>query len=379
MSGHVEECTDISICLPDLRGGGAERVCINLANEFVERGLKVDMVLMRNEGELASSLDRRVRVIDLDAPRPRHVLGPLVRYLRQARPEAVLANMWPLTILAVLARSLSRVRCRLVAVEHTTWSVADLAKRPRTRRFIKVTMNRLLPRADAVVGVSGGVSRDLEKFAGLKQESVSTVFNPVTDLGGNSEGGLPDSLDIWASGSHKRLLAVGTLKIQKDFPTLLEALALLPTNVPAHLLILGEGSERPRIEAHIQKLGLQEKVTLPGFVGDVSPVYKLADLFVLSSVSEGLPTVLIEALEQGTPVVSTDCRSGPREILEDGKYGTLVPVGDVEALAKAMDGALSLEHDREALKRRAQDFSVDKAADAYLDLLLPGWRNGAAE
>lgn len=359
----------IAIFLPDLRGGGAERVCINLANEFVARGLAVDLVVMRFQGELATKIDSRVHIIDLRAPRPRHVLLPLIRYFRQARPGSFLANMWPLTILSVLARSISRVNCRLVVVEHTTWSAARLAQRRRTRRLIVRTMRWLLPRADAIVSVSEGASRDLETFAGLATHSVATVYNPVSGLISPGQALLPDHLVGWASGPHKRLLAVGTLKSQKDYPTLLKAIAELD-GLNLQLLILGEGEERATLEAQIRELGLQRRVLMPGFVVDTAPVYARADLFVLSSVNEGLGNVIIEALEYGVPVVSTDCPSGPKEILENGRHGTLVPVGNVGALTSAIKDAVSRDHDREALRRRAEDFSIAKATDAYLDLLL---------
>lgn len=368
---EIHEPKLLAILLPDLRGGGAERVAVNLANAFVDRGIDVEMVVMRLQGELLAQLDQQVRVIDLGTPRPRHVLLPLIRYLRRSRPKAVLANMWPLTILAALARLLSRVRTRVVAVEHTTWSASRLAQRRKTRLSIKTTMRALLPRTDAIVAVSKGAAADLERFAGLRPGSVKVIYNPVTGARQATSTSLHGALAAWARGPHKRILAVGTLKAVKDFPLLLQAFARLCKTENARLLILGEGEERQRLEALIKELGLEQAVSLPGFIADTAAAYAHADLFVLSSTNEGLPTVIIEALEHGVPVVSTDCPSGPREILAGGQYGTLVPVADTEALASAMRQALAGQHDPEALKRRAQDFSVDKAADAYLDLLLP--------
>jgi glycosyltransferase involved in cell wall biosynthesis len=169
------------------------------------------------------------------------------------------------------------------------------------------------------------------------------------------------------------LLAVGTLKAVKRHDLLVRAFARMP-RADATLCILGEGQERAGLETLIGSLGLQDRVLLAGYQADPAPWYAHADLFVLSSDHEGFGNVLVEALEHGLPVVSTNCPTGPHEILEDGKYGRLVPVGDVDALARAMDKALSANHDREQLKRRALDFSVEKAADAYLDLLLPDWR-----
>lgn len=368
----------IDIFISNLRGGGAERVCLNLANEFAGRRLHVRLVLMRAEGELLLLLDPRVEVVELGAARVRNALWPLVRHLRQARPAALLANMWPLTFLTALARKLSGVDCRVVAVEHTAWSKTPQVKRPDVALALKASMKWMQPRLDALLAVSSGAADDLERFAGLPVGSVRVQYNPVvaTTLPADFS---ELSLDVsWLHGDQRRVIAVGSLKGAKDFPTLLRAFARLREQVDARLLILGEGDERPALEALIREVGLENSVELPGFVANPAPFYACADLFVLSSNHEGFGNVIVEALEQGTPVVSTDCPSGPREILEDGRYGTLVPVGDVEALARAMEEKLARAHDHEALKRRAQDFSVEKAADAYLDLLLPGWRERSA-
>ncbi len=367
----------LDILLPDLRGGGAERVCLNLANEFAGRGLPVRMVLMRAEGELLPLLDPRVEVVDLGVTRARNALWPLLRHLRQARPAALLANMWPLTFVAVLARVLARVDCRVVAVEHTTWSATPLLAARRTALSFKASMRWLQPRADALLAVSRGAADDLAQFAGLPPGSVQAQYNPIVARAPRVASNTPmDRETAWWHGSHRKLLAVGTLKADKDFPTLLRAFARLRQQVDARLLILGEGEERPALQALVHELGLEHAVELPGFVVDTAPYYARADLFVLSSTHEGFGNVIVEALDHGVPVVSTDCPSGPREILQDGKYGTLVPVGDVDALAQAMLAALHAPHDPAALKARARDFAVDTIADQYLDHLLPGWREG---
>lgn len=370
--------SSIDILLPDLRGGGAERVCLNLANEFASRGLPVRMVLMQAEGDLMSLLDPRVDIVDLGSARARNALWPLVRHLRQRRPAALLANMWPLTFLAVLARILSGAKCRVVAVEHIAWSHTPLVKRRRTAMAIKASMKWMAPRVDALLAVSRGAAEDLESFAGLPVGAVGVQFNPV--VGTAPPSVLPEpALDaVWLHGDHRRVIAVGSFKAEKDFPTLLRAFALLREQVNARLLILGEGDARHGLEALVKELGLEHAVELPGFVLDPAPYYARADLYAMSSALEGLPTVLIEALDHGVPVVSTDCPSGPREILQDGKHGTLVPVGDVDALARAMLDALQSTHDHAALQGRARDFAVDKIAAEYLDHLLPGWREWAA-
>jgi len=359
----------IAILLPDLHAGGAERVNVNLANSFVARGLAVDIVVMRSLGELLNQLDPRVRVVGLGAARIRNSLRPLRGYLRQVQPDAMLANMWPLPVVALCARALARCRTKIIGVAHTTWSRSELFANPLTRAHLKLSMRLFYPHLDGVVAVSDGAAADLCHISGLRRDRITTIYNPIvgSSFAGHAQTSVPAA---WSEGVHSKILAVGTLKPIKDYPTLLHALARLREAHDARLLILGEGEERSALESMVSSLGLGGSVFLPGFEMDPRPYYRAADLFVLSSTGEGFGNVVVEALEEGTPVVSTDCPSGPREILEDGKYGTLVPVGDVHALAKAMEDALAGEHDREALKRRAQDFTIEKAADAYLRLLM---------
>lgn len=367
--------TLLSIFLPDLRGGGAERVAVNLANSFIQRGYAVDMVLLSAEGDFLSDLHSKVNVVDLKVDRLRQVLFPLIRYLRQARPAVVLACMWPLTIAVVAARALSRVPTRLVVAEHTTWSRSELLKRPMVEWQVRNSMHWVFPAADGIVAVSQGAADDLARFANLEANAITCIYNPVV---GDAKPPAPEPLSPlgWWTGQHRKVLAVGTLKKVKDYTTLLNAFALLLQQVDARLLILGEGECRPALEAQVRQLGIDASVFMPGFVKDISPYYQQADLHVLSSTAEGFGNVIVEALAVGTPVVSTDCPSGPREILRDGEFGRLVPVGDAVALAGAMVESLAATHDTAALIERAQDFSIDKATDRYLELLFPQTTSG---
>lgn len=362
---------NISLLLPDLRGGGAERVAVNLANAFVQRGHSVDMVLLSAIGELVSELDPKVNIVDLKVSRLRSATFPLVRYLRRARPAVLLACMWPLTVLTILARVLSRMQTRVVVAEHTTWSRSELLSRFTVGWQVRASMNLFLPKADAIVTVSQGAADDLARFSGVDRSSISVIYNPVVGDAERQPDCPPDEPQGWCVGAHRRVLAVGTLKAIKDYATLLNAFALLRQRIDAHLLILGEGECRTALAAQAQELGISDSVFMPGFVKDLSPYYQHADLHVLSSTGEGFGNVIVEALAAGTPVVSTDCLSGPREILAGGKFGRLVPVGNVQALAEAMRESLASEHDCAALMARAQDFSIDKATDRYLELLLP--------
>lgn len=359
----------VSILMPDLHGGGAERVAVNLANALSARGYRVDIVLLRSSGELMDSLSPDVRVVSLDALRLRHALWPLVRYLRSDQPDTLLANMWPLTVMAVLARRLANVQTRVVVAEHTTWSRSELLSRPTVGWQVRTSMHHAFPRADGIVTVSQGAADDLARFAQLDRRSIEVIYNPVVGTQPERSAVESEPADWW-QGNHRRLLAVGTLKPIKCFGMLLEAFARLRAIADARLLILGEGGERAALEAQVQRMGLRGQVFMPGFVKDPGPYYQRADLFVLSSDAEGFGNVVVEALAAGTPVVSTDCPSGPREILADGRFGRLVPVGDAAALAAAMAQSLATGHDHQALMARAQDFTIDKAVDAYERLLL---------
>lgn len=361
----------VSILLPDMRCGGAERVAVNLANSLVGRGYGVDMVLLQATGELLDDLKPQVRTVDLNVSRMRFALPAFVRYLRRTKPEALLACMWPLTALSIWARMLAAdsSRIRVVVAEHTTWSRDEIASTPFGRWKVITTMRLSFPFADAIVTVSEGAAEDLGRFTRMAREAITVVYNPVVGAPSSpSSEALPPH--GWWTGAHRRVLAVGSLKAIKDYMTLLEAFSIVRLESDVRLLILGEGDCRQMLEKRVSELGLEERVFMPGFVRDPSPYYQHADLFVLSSTGEGLPTVIIEALSAGTPVVSTDCPSGPREILCDGRYGQLTPVGDATALATAMTESLGTTHERSAIKARAQDFTIEKSADQYERILF---------
>ena len=357
----------IAVLLPALRPGGAERMSVHMARKWLAQGISVDFVLQQARGELLHQLPGTARVIDLSADRARNVMLPLCQYLRRQRPDALRAAMWPLTVIAPLAAKVAGFHGRVVISEHAPQSLSYAGKGRSHGFLMRLSMRCLYPWADARIGVSSGVVEDMASLSGMRSESFVRIHNPaaVGRVLERSKGGLPIP-----NGGGPLVLSVGTLTAVKRHDLLIEAFALLD-HPSARLCILGDGVERERLEALVCALGLQSKVFLVGYQSDPTPWYANADLFVLSSAHEGFGNVIVEALEQGTPVVSTDCPSGPREILEDGKYGALVPVSDAGALAVAMQASLSAQHDRAALMRRANDFSVDKAADAYLKLLIP--------
>lgn len=363
----------IALLLPDLRGGGAERVGIELANEFSRRGFLVDMLLLQSEGELASQLDAKVRVFNLRTSRTRFALLALLSYLRRDRPAGLVANMWPLTVLAPVAAKLSGTPCRVLTVEHNAISNQYNGWGLIHRVLMRASLALGLRLADTRAGVSSGVADDVARLAKFPRDRIATLYNPVPSRLHVSEIALAHADRVWACPKGRRIISVGSLKEQKNHRLLLRAFRDMGDD-KAFLLILGQGSLEAELRTLAEELGILRQVVFAGFYHDPTPFYATADLFVLSSDYEGFGNVLVEALGQGVPVVSTDCPSGPSEILAGGTYGTLVPPGDAEALAKAMGNALSIQHDRDLLRGRARHFGIDKAADAYLDTLLPGWR-----
>ena len=326
----------IALFLPSLHGGGAERVMVNLARGFAERGLKVDLVLAKGEGPYLGEVPPNVHVVDLNASRVLASLPGLVRYLRRERPEAMLSAMHHSNIIAVWAKLLACVPTRLAVSIHTTTSVSLQSPQNRRSLLIPWLTRWFYLKTEAIVAVSKGVAEDFSRVSGIPFERIKVIYNPVVTPELIENAKEPVEHPWFATEQPPVILGVGRLTKAKDFPTLIRAFALVRQERPARLMILGEGEERFRLEALVKELGLEDDVALPGFVDNPYAYMARAAVFVLSSAWEGLPTVLIEAMACSCPVVSTDCPSGPAEILENGKCGPLVPVGNEAALKQAI-------------------------------------------
>ncbi|MFB6286746.1 MAG: glycosyltransferase [Candidatus Bipolaricaulia bacterium] len=364
MSAHPSH---VSLFWTGLWGGGAERVMLTLAEEFLERGVETDIVLTTTEGELADEVPSGAQVVDLEASRILTSLPGLIRYLRRRRPPVLLSAMRTTNCIALWARALSGVSTRIVVSEHNVLS-ASTSQSEWKNRVLFSLMRFTYPSADRTVAVSEGVAEDLCQSIGLRREAITTVHNPILDPGLVEQAREHVDHPWFSAGSDSVVLGVGELCEQKDFSTLLRAFARVGERRPAYLAILGEGDKRPALEREARRLGISDRLWMPGFTSNPLKYMAQASVFVLSSKWEGLPTVLIEAMATGTPVVSTNCRSGPAEILKDGEYGRLVPVGDPSALAVAIEEAL--EGRVQPAPRSALDrFRRDTVADQYLDIL----------
>lgn len=357
----------VALVLPNLRIGGAQRVVVLLAEQFAAKGFEVDLVLAQDTGDLRSGLSPRIRVVPLGAERLRGALLPLVRYLRRERPAALLSGLWPLTTITVLAAGLARYRGRTVLCEHSTLSLSP-AGRGWRRWLLSACLRWINSRADTLVGVSDGVVADLAEL-GAAPDRLRRIYNPVALAGGAS---MPDAAPPgWlAAPLRHRLLAVGRLKPAKDYPTMLRAVARVRARgEPVQLAILGDGPELGALQRLAAELGIVDAVSFVGDVTDPERYYSRAGMFVISSVFEGFGNVLVEAMLHGLPIVATACRSGPAEILAGGRFGRLVAPADADALAAAIVESLASTPDARALQARAADFTPERIAEEYLDVL----------
>jgi glycosyltransferase involved in cell wall biosynthesis len=354
------------VYLPDLAGGGAERLHVGLAPLFLAAGLRVTFLVHRRRGALLDSVPSGVRIVSLEARRPLAALPRLIGFLRRERPQLLLANTEHMNIVAIWAKLVSGSPTRLIVAQHN--ALSRQAMRPGLQfKALPFLYRRFLSRADAIVAVSHGVANELEAMAGLAAGSVRVVYNGVVDDGFAARAGEPVA-HPWLDGRRNVLIAVGRMVVQKDHATLIRAFARASQSRDLRLIILGDGPLRAELSSLAASLGVAERIDMPGFVENPLPFIARSASLVLSSQFEGFGNVLAEALACGTQVVSADCPFGPAEILADGRFGRLTPVGDSEAMAGAMLAALDDPIDATALRARGAAFSTEACASAYLSL-----------
>lgn len=353
--------------LPSLAGGGAERATIDIAAGLARRGLAVDMVLARAEGPFIDLFPEGVRRVDLGGKVGASLPG-LLRYLRRARPGALVSCLFHANAAALAARALLGGKVAVAVRQANDFAAEYAASGFRDRAGMRLE-RRLLRFADAVVANSQAMAetlaRDLPRIARRVRFIRAPVVGPELPRLAAAPAGHP-----WFDGGGPPVvLSVGRLAPQKGHRTLLRAFAKLRESRSARLAVLGEGPERPALEALARELGIAGDVVLPGFRINPFAWMAKASVFALSSSFEGCPNALVQAMACGAPVVSADCPTGPGEILEGGKWGRLVPVGDPAALAAAIRDTLDAPAPPELLKARAGAWSAEASVDRYAQLL----------
>ena len=358
----------IAVVMHDLRGGGAERATLNLVTGLLAAGRRVDLVLVRAEGEYRDQVPAGARLIDLDKNSVRAAIPALRAYLRATRPASVLSALAHVNLAVLIAHRLSGVASRTTVVEHNQLRIKAAQAPTLARRMVYQAARRFYRLADNVVAVSTDQAADLAAFTGLPPEAVLCAPNAVFDEKTLAVAANEPVSHAWLQTRDVPVVvAAGRLHPQKGFDLLLEAVQLINDRSPCRLIILGEGPERAALTQMAHHYGLGDRVDLPGFVQNPFAIMARASVFVLSSRWEALPTVLIEAMACGAPVVATDCRTGPREILDDGRWGRLAPPANPRALAKAIERTLG--EPRQSSRQGAATYRITTATARYLEIL----------
>jgi len=356
----------IACFLPRLSVGGAELFMAKLANGFVARGYRVDLVLACRGGVSARHLDARVRVVNLSAKGSLSAFWPLVTYLKSERPKILLSTLTHANIVAIAAVRLTFARTRAFARETTTPSTADGLLMENKSKMVAHLRRWIYPLAARIIAPSDGVAMDLVQYLQVPRGKIAVIHNGVDCDAINISAAEPVDHPFFLTGEPV-IVSVGRLCVEKDFVTLIKAFARVVSDIPARLIILGEGPVRKELETLIGELSLADRVSMPGFVDNPAKYVRHAAVFALSSICEGFPNALVEAMAVGTRVVSTDCPNGPREILMDGKWGALVRVKDVDGMRGHIVDALRSRSSPIPRALVQDKFGIDRAVDQYLE------------
>jgi glycosyltransferase involved in cell wall biosynthesis len=356
----------ITFFSPSLAGGGAQRVTANLVNALSDQDLQVELLLAEKTGPYKELISPNVPLINLNSSRVLWSFPRLVKYVKNYKPDVLVSVQAHTNIVAIWAKLVLSSKTKVVITEHNTPTVNLSRSHLKRDQWILRMIPWFYRFSDSIIAVSKGVADDLSSL--VRSREISIIYNPIfrTELMERSREQV--NHPWFKSSEYPLILSAGRLTKQKNYENLIQAFKEVRNYINAKLVILGEGEKRLCLEALIQKLGIEHDVCLPGFVKNPYAYMSRADIFVLSSRWEGFGNVLVEAMACGAPVVSTDCPSGPAEILDNGRYGRLVPVGDPDTMARAILETLKDPPDTKASVERAKKFSIEASTKQYLDL-----------
>lgn len=362
----------IGIVIYSLAGGGAEKVSVNLGNTFNELGHKVDFILAKQEGELLSELQTDINIFAPKQASAREWKETIQSYSEEQKPDVVLAMMEGAGILSIQACRKQRTKVFVVSHNHFTRHTSK-SKRLKERILMPLAAKIYLRKADGIIGVSKGVSDEIRSVSGIIKTKVHTIYNPILNDDFYTKLHAPVSHDMLIEDRDwLTVITVGRLTKQKAHEVLLSAIQEISVKQKVKLLIFGQGERLAELKALAHRMGISEFVSFEGFSSNPFAYIKKSDVFVLSSSWEGFGNVLVEALASGVSVVSTDCYSGPSEILLNGKFGQLTPVGDTHKMAESIIKAKNFHMDKTALKLHLEQFETNSIAKKYLNVMELG-------
>lgn len=354
----------IAIFIPTFAGGGAESAMVILAQELSRRGFLVDLILKKAQGELLAKVPSEVNIINFDVPAMRHTLTKLVRYINQKQPDTIISALELPNVVSVLARILAKSKPKIIISIHGIISKQN----PIYHKSLdKVIFKLIYPRADHIVSVSNSCAQDAVQYLNLPQSKISVIYNPVINNEFFKKSREQQKFLYQETRNFKKILSIGRLEDVKDHQSLLLAFKEIQKKYFSKLIILGEGSAREKISQCLDEMSLGNDVIMPGFIDNPLPIIKEADVLVNASKHESFSIVIVEALACHCPVVSTAC-GGPEEILANGKFGHLVPIGDHKAIADAIEKVFKGDL-RLANPEWLDQFSIETSVQKYINLL----------
>jgi glycosyltransferase involved in cell wall biosynthesis len=360
----------IALFIPSLSGGGAERVFVTLANNFADMGFRVDLILTKKKGAYLNEVSSLVKIINLNTSRVVLSTIPLYKYLSRQRPEVLLSTLPAANAVAMVVSAMLGGKVPLIVREASMASISlTQTKNKNKNRIISLFYNVFKSQIKKLIAGSVCVAKDAISYYNINSSRVVTINNPVITKRLYELSDLTPKHKWFDDEKNQIILGVGRLVEVKNFKLLIDAFAVVSVyNKRAKLIILGEGPERKKLEMQICELGLGDKVDLLGFVNNPFGYMAKASVYVLSSNYEGLPATLIQAMACGSAVISTDCPGGSREILQEGKLGVLVAVGDIDAMAIAMAEALNTKQ-KKIQECQLDCYKEEKSTDEYVDII----------
>lgn len=358
----------ISFFISHLGVGGAQRVTINLAKGFADLNYDVEIIAIDGTGELLTSIPSNVEVTDLNCRGAHLSIFPLKNHIEARDPDILYSSITYLNICSLMAVNLSNKSPKTVISEHS---------KPNDRRdprYISKTLSSLSKilynKSDCIIAVSDDIATEVSTMSGVDIENIYVLDNPVIDAQFEELANTEVSHEWITSPNYKVILSVGRLGPRKDFQTLIKSFKSLSSKYDdLRLLILGDGENRQLLEDKLSKLGLSDVASIHGYVDNPYPFMKESDVFVLSSTTEGFPSVLVESLACRTPVVSTDCSSSIPKILEGIDSCKITPVGNPQLMADCVKSVLSSSVNEGELRRVGYEYSTTSLVPVYEELL----------
>jgi len=362
--------------LPELGGGGAERVMVNLLRNLDRNIFEIIFIVGKKEGPYLHLLPSDIEVIALNRNRTLSMLPDLVKLIRKIKPDIVFSTLTRMNVITIIAKILSGLRTKVIIREVNTFSIVQRNAKGAREKFLPLLVRLLYNRADIMVFPSKGALEDFHNyFKKMDSRKMQVIYNPleidkILEL-------KSEKIDepFWENNEKRKIISVGRLERQKGHKFLFDAISIVNQELGSvELIILGKGKEEEALREYAEKIGILNNVKFMGFKANPYKYIAHSDVFVLSSLWEGFANVITEAMACGTPVVATDCPSGPREIINNGVNGVLVPVANPKAMASSIISILQNDHLANLLRengfKRALDFDVKKIVKEYEELFL---------